>query len=48
MKKALCTINILRETNEMVEIELMYNVKIVSSLCFMIWNDMIENDKMNT
>jgi hypothetical protein len=48
MKNVLCIMNILRETNEMVEIELMYNVKITISLCFMIWNDMIENDKMNT
>ena len=40
--------NILRETNKIVEIEFIYNVRLVTSLCFMIWNDMIRNDEMNT
>ena len=39
-----CIMNILKETNKIVEIEFMYNVRLVTSLCFMIWNDMIGND----
>jgi len=32
----------------MVEIELMCNVKLVISLCYMICNGIIENDEINT
>jgi hypothetical protein len=48
MREVSFMMNILRETNKIVEIKFLYNVRIVTSLCFMIWNDMIENDEMNT
>ena len=31
----------------MVEIELIWYVKVIISLCFMIWNGIIKNDEMN-
>jgi hypothetical protein len=47
-RKPPCMMNILKETNKIVEIEFMHNVRIVTSLCLMIWNRMIEKDEMNT
>jgi hypothetical protein len=32
----------------MVEIKLMCNVKLIISLCFIIWNGIIKNDEMDT
>jgi hypothetical protein len=38
----------LEKQTKWVEIELIYNVKIIIRLCFIIWNNMIENEKINT
>jgi len=37
-RKHPCMMNIFKETNKIVEIQFIHNVRIVTSLCLMIWN----------